>query len=396
MIRIFIIATIILQAWPLAAQMDQIDNFGSNPGNLEMYLFIPSTPKIDAEVVLVLHGCGQKASRFAEQTGWNALAEHFGFYVVYAQQLRSNNLTKCFNWFLPSDNQRDKGEAKSLVEMVQYVHKNYDTDQHKSFVCGLSAGGSMTPVLMATYPDIFLGGGVWAGVPYLYAPSGDNDISSAAWGEKVRSAFPSYSGPYPTLFICQGTQDEVVDPINEERLIAQWTDVHQANQISDGSDQSFQGNPKVEKNIYINNVGDTIINSYRIAGMGHGIAVDPGNGLFQGGQTSSGAFDVDFFSTYWMADFFGILDDNITHLHEDSHVNTLNVNTLKDGSIRIVNHSKNKHLRLVVFDVSGKVIVRKPLLNDVVIPVNVINHKTIILLVSDEKGKRVFSQVYRM
>lgn len=346
-------------------------------------------------MVLVLHGCGQNASRFAEQTGWNALAEHFGFYVIYAQQLRSNNLTKCFNWFLPSDNQRDRGEAKSLVEMVEYVHNHYDTDDRKNFVCGLSAGGSMTPVLMSTYPDIFLGGGVWAGVPYLYAPSGDNDISAAAWGEKVRSAYPSYSGPYPRLFICQGTQDEVVDPINEERLIAQWTNVHQEDQISDSTDTSFQGNPKVEKNVYTNNAGDTIIKSYRIAGMGHGIAVDPGNGVFQGGQTSAGAFDVDFFSTYWMADFFGILNNDITDIDDDVYTHSLQVNMLRDGSIRIVNHTENEDLRLVVFDISGKVIVRKPLHNDVVIPAYVIQHKTIVLLVRDENGKRVFSQVYR-
>ena len=46
--------------------------------------------------------------------------------------------------------------------------------------------------------------------------------------------------------------------------------------------------------------------TYSMSGMGHAIAIDPGSGETQGGNTGSYASDVNFFSSYWSAEFFGI------------------------------------------------------------------------------------------
>lgn len=388
-----IIFTLIFQCFGLSAQMEEVLDFGTNPGNLKMFLFEPTSPKVDAEVVLVLHGCLQNATNFAEQTGWNVLAEQYGFYVVYAQQKIINNTTKCFNWFLDSDNARDMGEAKSLVEMVKYVHDNFSVDTSKNYVCGLSAGGAMSPVMMACYPDIFKSGGIWAGSPYLIQTE-NVDLTPQEWGNKVRNAFPYYDGSYPTLFICQGTGDSVVKPINESRLVDQWTNVHNSDQIPESTNTAFNGNMDVEENIYLNMSQDTILKSYLITGMGHGIAVDLGSGPTQGGVTSQGSFDVDFYSTYWMADFFGLLDNDVVNSTGQVDVSEIKVFTLSDGSLQIINDTETDHLQVVLFDILGRRILNERLGKEMIFTSNQFNgQRVIVVSIINKTKQKIFSKL---
>src|SRR6266404_5167928 len=72
----------------------EIKNFGSNPGNLRMYLHKPVSTadsvklRADKPLVVVLHGCNQNAESIALQSGWNKLADGFDFYVIYPEQKR--------------------------------------------------------------------------------------------------------------------------------------------------------------------------------------------------------------------------------------------------------------------------------------------------------------------
>ncbi|WP_020539479.1 extracellular catalytic domain type 1 short-chain-length polyhydroxyalkanoate depolymerase [Lewinella cohaerens] len=389
-----LIPILLFQCLETSAQMIEITDFGNNSGNLKMFLFEPSNPKTDAEVVLVLHGCGQNASNFAEQTGWNVLAEQYGFYVIFAEQKVINNPTRCFNWFLSSDNERDIGEAKSLIDMVNYVHNNFSTDNTKNFVCGLSAGGAMTPVMLACYPDVFKSGGTWAGVPYLYEPTGNNDITPMEWGDKVRNAFSSYSGAYPTLFICQGTDDTVTEPINESRLVAQWTNIHDSDQIPDETELNFNGNADIEENIYLNNSNDTIIKSYTIQDMGHGIAVDPGNEIFQGGQTSAGSYDVDFYSTYWMARFFGLIPDDMVNSVQQIYESEIETYINNDGSLKITTNENLHQLQMILFDISGRRILTQNFNQETIISSSQLNNNRIIIIsIYNKNKKRVYSKL---
>ena len=94
------------------------------------------------------------------------LADRHGFALLLPEQQRTNNPNLCFNWFVPDDIRRDGGEAA--------VHSSDDrgnglTHRHRSRPClvtGLSAGGAMTAVMLATYPEVFAGGAIIAGLPY--------------------------------------------------------------------------------------------------------------------------------------------------------------------------------------------------------------------------------------
>ena len=66
----------------------RVKNFGDNPGALRMFMHIPPETFTTTKrpLVVVIHGCMQSAERRIEQSGWNELAAHAGFYVLYVEQ----------------------------------------------------------------------------------------------------------------------------------------------------------------------------------------------------------------------------------------------------------------------------------------------------------------------
>src|SRR5258708_35583839 len=98
--------------------------------------------------------------------GWSTLAKHYGFALLMPQQQAFNNANGCFNWFNPEDTERDRGEACSISQMIAYAVKEIGIDRERIFVTGLSAGGAMTSVMLATYPEVFAGRAIIAGLPY--------------------------------------------------------------------------------------------------------------------------------------------------------------------------------------------------------------------------------------
>lgn len=297
--------------------LTQVTGFGSNPGNLNMYTHIPSGISNAAPLVIAMHGCTQNASIYATQSGWNKLADRHKFYVVYPEQLSANNGSLCFNWFDTLDVNKNQGEALSVKQMVDYMTSHYSIDPSKIMVTGLSAGGAMTVVMLATYPQIFSKGAVMAGLPYKAATSSFGSISAMngsvvktpqQWGDLVRLQNLGYTNPYPHLAIFHGTLDYTVNSNNATELIKQWTNLNNADQTADSTINSFQGNAAIVKTVYNDNLNNPVVYYYKITGMGHAIAVDTGACPRKGGSTGTYAIkENNFHSTYWAADFFDIL-----------------------------------------------------------------------------------------
>jgi feruloyl esterase len=136
-----------------------------------MRIHLPDGLAARAPLVVVLHGCGQTADGYAAGSGWITLADRFGFALLCPEQTRNNNGNLCFNWFEPGDIARASGEAESIAAMVRHVIADHDLDGSRVFVTGLSAGGAMSVAMLATYPEMFAGGAVIAGLPYGSAGS---------------------------------------------------------------------------------------------------------------------------------------------------------------------------------------------------------------------------------
>lgn len=315
-ISTFIIIALYTSTVSAQGALTPVPSFGSNPGNLSMYSYVPQGISGSVSLVIAMHGCSQSASIYSVQSGWNKLADRHKFIMVYPEQVSANNGSKCFNWFEPGDQGKNLGEALSIKQMVDYMQLNYAIDAGKIFVTGLSAGAGMTTVMLATYPEVFNKGAVMAGLPYK-ASSSSLTASSAMggfvtktpsqWGDLVRNENPSYAGAFPKVAIFHGTSDYTVNSINATELIDQWTDVNNADQLADATNSTFDGNTSVEQTIYNDNANNPAVYYYKITGMGHGISVDTGSCPRQGGTTGTYTIEKNFHSTYWAADFFELL-----------------------------------------------------------------------------------------
>ena len=109
----------------------------------------------------------QTAEDYDHGSGWSTLADQYCFALLFPQQIRANNAIRAFNWFEPADSHRGAGEALSIYEMIEQVVNDHSIDPRRIFITGLSAGGAMTSVMLASYPDLFAGGAIIAGLPYV-------------------------------------------------------------------------------------------------------------------------------------------------------------------------------------------------------------------------------------
>lgn len=221
---------------PLNSRLVAFEGFGDNPGKLRMLAHVPASTK-GRPLVVLLHGCGQDAARFANDTGWAALADRLRFPLILPQQAEANNASRCFQWFHPSDTTRDQGEAGSIAAMTRAAISRFDCDPRRVFVLGLSAGGAMTAALLAAYPDVFAAGACVAGLPVGAARSGIQallrmasagvDQPAEAWAAHIRGSAPAgFSGPWPRLSIWHGAADTTVAPQNAWLLADQWRALH--------------------------------------------------------------------------------------------------------------------------------------------------------------------------
>ena len=152
-----------------AFALSEVTGFGSNPGNLRMFKYVPSGLPAGAPMVVALHGCAQSASSYDDETGWQLLADRYRFSLLLPQQQSANNSSSCFNWFEAGDTARGQGEALSIKQMVDRMIADHGVATSRVYVTGLSAGGAMTSVMLATYPDVFAGGAILSGLPYRCA-----------------------------------------------------------------------------------------------------------------------------------------------------------------------------------------------------------------------------------
>ncbi len=308
-----LVALLALWLLPFVASAQvEVTGFGSNPGNLRMFKVVPSGLPANAPLVVALHGCSQSAASYDAEPGWTALATRYQFALLLPQQQGANNSSTCFNWFEVGDTTRGQGEPVSIRQMVDRMKADHGSDPARVYVTGLSAGGAMTAVLLATYPDVFAGGAIVAGIPHRCATTQNAafsclnpgvDLTPAQWGDKVRAA-SSWTGPWPVVSIWHGDADYTVRPLNLTESLQQWTNVHGIDQTADVSD-TVAGFPH---RVYRDAAGNARVETFTITGMGHGTAIDPGTGESQCGVAAAYILDVNICSSYYIARFWG-LDD---------------------------------------------------------------------------------------
>ena len=293
-------------------RLGALGEFGSNPGHLDARIYLPS--HAPSALVVVLHGCTQSASVYDKGSGWSKLAERHGFALLFPQQRRANNPNLCFNWYLPTDARRGRGEAASISEMIQHMAREYQLDRSRIFITGLSAGGAMTAVMLASYPELFAGGAIIAGLPFASANTlaealermrGQGSPSRRELLARARAAASHEIDP-PVLSVWHGTRDTIVDPANATAIVNQWRDLHGLGDVN-GSVETVAGH---RRETWSDTRGRVIVEKYDIRGMGHGTPLNTRDHQACG-TTGPHMLEANICSTRQIANAWGLVAEDV-------------------------------------------------------------------------------------
>lgn len=197
------------------------------PGGKRRYrLFLPAgrAPGQRIPLVVMLHGCDQNATRFAESTRMHLLAARAGFAVLYPEQDRLANPNGCWNWH-ETRSRRAYAEAALILQAVEQACTLYGADRARVAIAGLSAGAGMAALVAARYPERFCAVAMHSGVPPGTADSTMSAMTAMA-GHRDTEALTvtpeEMVARWPALLVIQGGQDRVVAPRNGEAAALAW------------------------------------------------------------------------------------------------------------------------------------------------------------------------------
>ncbi|WLW57119.1 PHB depolymerase family esterase [Streptomyces sp. YU58] len=267
-------------AAPTAA-LTEVTNFGTNPSNLQMYLYVPDNVTAKPAVVVAVHYCTGSGPAMYNGTEWAQLADRYGFVVVYPSVTRAS---KCFDVASPQALKRGGGsDPVGIKSMIDWTVRTYSADTSRIFATGISSGAMMTNVLLGVYPDVFAAGAAFSGVPFgCFATTNGSEWNSECangtisrtpqeWGDLVRAAYPGYTGPRPRMQTWHGTQDDVLRYPNFGEQIKQWTNVLGVSQTPAASDTPVSGWNRTR----YGGTGDRApVEAISLQGVGHNLYVN--------------------------------------------------------------------------------------------------------------------------
>ncbi|WP_432896792.1 extracellular catalytic domain type 1 short-chain-length polyhydroxyalkanoate depolymerase [Micromonospora matsumotoense] len=264
-----------------AATLTQVTSFGANPSNLQMYLYVPNTVAARPGLLVAVHYCTGSGPAFYSGTQYAALADRYGYIVIYPSVTRSS---KCFDVSSPQALRRDGGsDPVGIKSMVDYVRSRYAVDPNRIFATGTSSGAMMTNVLLGDYPDVFAAGAAFAGVPFgCFATTDGSEWNSQCangqvtktaqqWGDLVRNAYPGYTGKRPRMQVWHGTNDETLRYPNFGEEVKQWTNVHGLSQTPTFTDTPQAGYTRTR---YGGSGGTAQVEAISMQGVTHNLPVD--------------------------------------------------------------------------------------------------------------------------
>ena len=205
---------------------------GANGHRMSFWLYLPhnipdeaSTPGLP--LIVMLHGCQQTATQFAQGTRMNQWAERKGYAVLYPQQLVSNQAQRCWKWY-DRATQEGGGDVPTIVAMIDKVAGAYAIDRARVYVAGISAGAGMANIVALNHPHLFAAVGLHSGPAFGAGHSTMGALGVMQHGAGLRADLAvqellARHGRFPGMptILIAGEGDSVVRPINLAQLARQ-------------------------------------------------------------------------------------------------------------------------------------------------------------------------------
>ncbi|WP_405088421.1 PHB depolymerase family esterase [Microbispora sp. NBC_01389] len=274
-----VLVGMLLAARPAAAAtLTRITGFGTNPTNLNMYLYVPDRVAARPALLLLVHYCSGSASGIFNGNGHDYVtaADRYGYIIVVPEATRSGS---CFDVSTPAALRRDGGsDSTGIMAMVNYTRQRYNVDPGRIVVSGFSSGAMMTNVLAAQYPDVFSAASAFSGVPAGCFATNDGSLwngqcsggqiskTAQQWGDQARAMYPGYTGRYPRIQLWHGTTDTTLHYNNFGEEIKQWTNLNGLSQTP-----AFTDHPQSSwtRTRYGNTSTQATVEGISISGVGH-------------------------------------------------------------------------------------------------------------------------------
>ena len=275
-------------------------NASNSSGSRNYALWVPAgyDKRKATPLVMMLHGCMQTPQDLAAISGMNSVADKSNFLVVYPEQTKEANPLRCWNWFDTIHQQRGSGEPSLLSAIVQHVGSTHNVDSKRVYVAGISAGAAMAVVLAATYPDLFSGVGVMAGLAFKSATTLESGLAAMKQGGPdpwqlgllAFEAMASNRGgkviQHMPVIVFHGDADPYLSLVNADQVIAQWAKTN--DYLDDGKDNgSVKSEPArtIEgsvpaghsyiRYVYGDRSGQLLLEKWIVKGLGHAWSGSP-------------------------------------------------------------------------------------------------------------------------
>jgi len=242
--------------------------YACESGQRDYKLYLPRGERArECPLVVMLHGCTQSPDDFAAGTRMNALADERGFLVAYPAQSAAANVSKCWNWFKVSDQQRDRGEPALIAGITRQVMRDHAVDPRRVYIAGLSAGGAAAAVMGATYPDLYAAIGVHSGLACGAAGDLASAFAAMQGGQGAPAPRPARDRRRVPAIVFHGDRDSTVNPRNGDHIIAQLaTDTDLRPRVERGQ---TPGGHAFSRTVHIDPNGQAVLEQWLVHGAGH-------------------------------------------------------------------------------------------------------------------------------
>jgi poly(hydroxyalkanoate) depolymerase family esterase len=216
--------------------------FANLTGRMRYWLYLPACARAGADgplpLAVMLHGCDQTATSFADGSRMNALAEKAGYAVLYPQQSATSHPHRCWKWY-DRATQQGGGDAELIAGVVRAVLAAYPIDRRRVYIGGISAGAAMAHIVALNHPELFAALGMHSGPVFGAGHGGMGALAvmqhgaSARAGAAIDEVLLRQPGRacLPAIVI-HGEDDAVVRPVNQLQVAGQAL---QLNGMGEGS-----------------------------------------------------------------------------------------------------------------------------------------------------------------
>ncbi|CDR99885.1 hypothetical protein [Sporisorium scitamineum] len=208
-------------------QLKQETDFPGVPTKATMWTYVPKSFKEGNPIVVALHHCGGSASGFFQEMsglGWAKMADDKGFLMIFAGSPEGSK--GCWDVSSAASLKHDGGgDTQTIANMVKFAKKKYGAGDGV-YLTGQSSGAMMTQLLSAVYPEDFVAGAAFSGVPADTCTGGTLNEPVSYWTQQAKDMYAGYSGSYPKMMLVHGTNDPILHYNDHREATKQWCGLH--------------------------------------------------------------------------------------------------------------------------------------------------------------------------